>query len=78
KKTARTHIEKIYQKPDIHKPQDLNDFVESWEENCRVPDVCEPLYRSHTSGTRRMRVPGRLGYTTALRSSRCASACMAW
>ena len=33
KNTARTHIEKIYQKTDIHKQQDLIDFVESWEEN---------------------------------------------
>ena len=32
KNTARTHIEKIYQKTDIHKQQDLIDFVEGWEE----------------------------------------------
>lgn len=31
KNTARTHIEKIYQKTDIHKQQELIDFVEAWE-----------------------------------------------
>lgn len=31
KNTARTHIEKIYQKTDIHKQQDLIDYVEEWE-----------------------------------------------
>lgn len=30
KNTARTHIEKIYQKTGIHKQQDLIDFVEEW------------------------------------------------
>lgn len=32
KNTARTHIEKIYQKTNIHKQQDLIDFVEEWRE----------------------------------------------
>ncbi len=31
KNTARTHIEKIYQKTDIHKQQDLIDYVEDWD-----------------------------------------------
>ncbi|WP_139651584.1 helix-turn-helix domain-containing protein [Raoultibacter phocaeensis] len=31
KNTARTHIEKIYQKTDIHKQQELIDYVEAWE-----------------------------------------------
>lgn len=35
KNTARTHIEKIYQKTDIHRQQDLIDFVEAWEEEPR-------------------------------------------
>ena len=29
--TARSHIEKIYQKTGIHKQQDLIDMVEAWE-----------------------------------------------
>ena len=32
KNTARTHIEKIYQKTGIHKQQDLIDFIENWDE----------------------------------------------
>lgn len=37
KNTARTHIEKIYQKTGIHKQQELIDFIEEWEpeENAR-------------------------------------------
>lgn len=31
KNTARTHIEKIYQKTGIHKQQELIDFIEEWE-----------------------------------------------
>lgn len=31
KNTARTHIEKIYQKTGIHKQQELIDYVEEWE-----------------------------------------------
>ncbi|MEG0374154.1 MAG: LuxR family transcriptional regulator [Raoultibacter sp.] len=31
KNTARTHIEKIYQKTEIHKQQDLIDYIEGWE-----------------------------------------------
>lgn len=32
KNTARTHIEKIYQKTGIHKQQDLIDYIEDWDE----------------------------------------------
>lgn len=36
KNTARTHIEKIYQKTGIHKQQDLIDYVENWDDAARA------------------------------------------